>query len=158
MALGKLLNIAHSRALPTVTLCHGPAVALATCLEGTGQTECAYKGYRTMCFVRRQVSNPHRDPVSTLLPNSSRTLFAIPFRQTDKTDDFTPKLGYLPGTMPWKVQEALEAKGMTVVNKSETGAVVSDRELITGDSPNAAHNLGVWAAPLLVKYAADNGL
>jgi molecular chaperone Hsp31 and glyoxalase 3 len=127
VALGKLLNIAHGRALPTVTLCHGPSVFLATCLEGTGQTECAYTGYKTMCF-------------------------------TDKTDAFTPKVGYLPGHMPWKVQEAIEAKGLEVVNKSETGAVSTDRELITGDSPDAANKLGIVAAPLLVKFAVENGL
>ena len=119
--LGKLLNIAHARALPTVTLCHGPSALLASCLEGTGQVECAYKGYKTMCF-------------------------------TDKTDAFTPSIGYLPGPMPWKVQQALEAKGVEVLNKKETGAVTVDRELITGDSPDAAHNLGVLAAPLLVKF------
>jgi len=127
VALGKLLNIAHARALPTVTLCHGPSVFLATCLEGTGQTECAYKGYKTMCF-------------------------------TDKTDAFTPSVGYLPGPMPWKCQESIAAKGLEVVNKKETGAVTSDRELITGDSPKAANNLGILAAPLLVQYAVDKGL
>lgn len=125
--LGSLLNIAHARALPTVTLCHGPSVFLATCLEGTGQMECAYKGYKTMCF-------------------------------TDKTDAFTPSIGYLPGPMTWKLQEAIEAWGLEVVNKSESGAVTSDRELITGDSPDAANNLGILAAPLLVKFALDNGL
>ena len=75
---------------------------------------------------------------------------------TDKTDAFTPKLGYLPGHMPWKVEACLVAKGMQVVNKSETGAVIQDRELITGDSPDAAHNLGVLAAPLVLSYAKDN--
>jgi len=71
---------------------------------------------------------------------------------TDKTDAFTPTVGYLPGPMPWKAQEALEAKGLEVLNKSETGAVTVDRELITGDSPDAANNLGIQAAPLLVKF------
>ncbi len=51
VALGKLLNMAHERGLPTVTLCHGPSVYLSTCLEGTGMAECAYKGYQTMCFT-----------------------------------------------------------------------------------------------------------
>jgi molecular chaperone Hsp31 and glyoxalase 3 len=125
VALGKLLNIAHERALPTVTLCHGPSVFLATSLEGTGKTECAYKGYKTMCF-------------------------------TDKTDAFTPKVGYLPGKMPWKVQASIEAHGVQVVNRKETGAATSDRELITGDSPKAANNLGILAAPMLVKYATSN--
>ena len=57
---------------------------------------------------------------------------------TDKTDAFTPSIGYLP----WKVQGALEAKGVEVLNKSETGAVTVDRELNTGDSPDAANRLG----------------
>jgi len=127
VALGKLLNIAHERALPTVTLCHGPSVYLSTVLEGTGVTTCPYAGYKTMCF-------------------------------TDKTDAFTPKIGYLPGPMPWKCQESIEAIGLTVVNESETGAVTSDRELITGDSPDAGHNLGVLAAPMLVAYAIENNL
>jgi len=77
---------------------------------------------------------------------------------TDKTDAMTPSIGYLPGNMPWKVQETLEKKGMTILNKSETGAVHQDRELITGDSPTAANNLGTVAAPILVKYANENKL
>jgi molecular chaperone Hsp31 and glyoxalase 3 len=127
VALGKLLNIAHARSMPTVTLCHGPSVLLSTCLEGTGRSECAHSGYKTMCF-------------------------------TDKTDAFTPHVGYLPGPMPWKCEEAISAKGLTVVNTKETGAAMVDRELITGDSPDAANNLGILAAPLMVKYAVDNGL
>ena len=71
---------------------------------------------------------------------------------TDKTDGMTPSFGYLPGHMPWKCQEALETQGIEIVNKSETGATNVDRELITGDSPNAAQNLGVVAAPILVKF------
>jgi molecular chaperone Hsp31 and glyoxalase 3 len=77
---------------------------------------------------------------------------------TDKTDKMTPSVGYLPGHMPWHCQDSLEKKGIKVLNKSETGAVTQDRELISGDSPNAAHNLGKFAAPILVKYAIDNKL
>lgn len=124
VALGKLLNIAHEREMPTVTLCHGPATLLSTCLEGTGKTECAYKDYKTMCF-------------------------------TDKTDAFTPKVGYIPGAMPWKCQAAVEEKGLTVLNTKETGATTVDRELISGDSPTAANNLGILAAPLMVEYATS---
>lgn len=74
---------------------------------------------------------------------------------TDKTDAFTPSIGYLPGPMPWKCQEALEKEGLEITNKSEKGDVYEDRELITGDSPNAANNLGVFAAPILVKHAME---
>ena len=122
VALGRLLNLAHTQAISTVTLCHGPSAFLATCLDGTGQAECAYKGYKTMCF-------------------------------TDKTDAFTPSVGYLPGPMPWKVEACISDKGLEVINTKETGAVIADRELITGDSPQAANNLGILAAPLLVENA-----
>lgn len=74
---------------------------------------------------------------------------------TDKTDGMTPSFGYLPGPMPWKCQEALETQGIEIVNTTETGATNVDRELITGDSPNAAQNLGVVAAPILVKFYAE---
>lgn len=77
---------------------------------------------------------------------------------TDKTDAMTPKVGYLPGKMPWHCQASLEEKGVTVKNANESGACHVHKELITGDSPQAAHNLGVLAAPILVKYAIDNKL
>ena len=69
---------------------------------------------------------------------------------SDKTDKTTPKIGYIPGAMPWLMQEALNAKGMETLNSSESGATHVDRELITGDSPAAANALGKLAAPLLV--------
>ena len=74
---------------------------------------------------------------------------------TDKTDGMTPSFGYLPGPMPWKCQEALETQGIEIVNTTETGATNVDRELITGDSPNAAQNLGVVAASILVKFYSE---
>ena len=116
--LGTLLHEAHTKQIPTVTLCHGPSALLASA-QVPGK-DFAYEGYEIMCF-------------------------------TDKTDGFTPMLGYLPGKMPWKCQEALEKQGIKVINKDELGAVNVDRELITGDSPKAAQNLGVKAAPILVE-------
>lgn len=77
---------------------------------------------------------------------------------TDKTDAYTPSLGYMPGQLKWKLQETLEKKGAKVLNTEETGATHQDRELITGDSPYAASPLGIMAAPILVKYANDNNL
>ena len=78
---------------------------------------------------------------------------------TDKTDAFTSSIGYLPGPMPWKVQEALEAKGVEVLNKSETGAVTVDRELITGAAPTRPTTSASWrprlpGAPLPLAYLA----
>merc|ERR1740128_1061245 len=77
---------------------------------------------------------------------------------SDKTDAFSPSLGYMPGQLKWKLQEALEKKGAKTLNTEETGATHQDRELITGDSPYAASPLGIMAAPILVKYANDNNL
>merc|ERR1712232_64171 len=71
---------------------------------------------------------------------------------TDKTDATTPSFGYLPGLMKMKCQEGLEGEGMTIINTTETGQVKQDRELITGDSPDAANNLGVFAAPIVLKH------
>jgi len=57
VALGKLLNIAHERALPTITLCHGPSVYLSTVLDGTGLTTCPYD------VIRRCASRIRRTPL-----------------------------------------------------------------------------------------------
>lgn len=70
---------------------------------------------------------------------------------SDKTDKTTPKVGYMPGPMPWLVQEALRGQAVEVLNNSETGAIHVDRELITGDSPQASNKLGIMAAPILVE-------
>jgi len=75
---------------------------------------------------------------------------------TDKTDAKTPSYGYLPGHMPWKCQESLEKNGITVLNTEEKGNVNQYRELITGDSPWAADNLGKFAAPILVKWCNEH--
>lgn len=75
---------------------------------------------------------------------------------TDKTDAFTPSIGYLPGQMPWKCQASIEEKGMKVLNTAEKGGTHVDRELITGDSPIAAINLGKVAAPIILKYAQES--
>jgi len=69
---------------------------------------------------------------------------------SDKTDAFTPNIGYIPGVMPWKCQEVLQSHGCETLNTSESGATHVDRELITGDSPQAGNNLGKVATPILV--------
>lgn len=123
--LGRLLHDAHSKGVPTVSLCHGPGAFLSTAVEGAGEGGFAYKGYKMMCF-------------------------------TDKTDKKSPSIGYLSGPMPWMCQEALEKEGVTILNTKETGAVTVDREVITGDSPYAANDLGITAAPVVVKWAKEN--
>lgn len=75
---------------------------------------------------------------------------------TDWTDSITPYLGYLPGKMPWKCEDALKCKNVKIKNTGEKGDVEIDRELITGDSPGAAETLGRVAAPILVEWANKN--
>lgn len=70
---------------------------------------------------------------------------------TDKSDKAALSSGYLPGRLPWKCQEKIEKQGIKVQNYSEIGAVHRDRELITGDSPNAANKLGIFAAQILLQ-------
>lgn len=77
---------------------------------------------------------------------------------TDKTDAAVPKFGYMPGNMPWKCQATIEGKGIKVINQKETGAVHHDRELLTGDGPEAGPNLGRLAAPHLLKFVKENNL
>lgn len=69
---------------------------------------------------------------------------------SDKTDQMTPKLGYIPGHMPWLLQDALRKAGAEVTNTGETGATRVDRELIPGDSVGSANAIGQLAAPLMV--------
>lgn len=62
-------------------------------------------------------------------------------------------IGYLPGKMPWKLGERLQADGIRIKNDDMTGATMRDRNLLTGDSPLAADQLGKDSvAALLAEY------
>ena len=64
-------------------------------------------------------------------------------------------IGYLPGQMPWNLCEGLTEAGLEVTNEGMTGATIRDRNLLTGDSPLAAHQLGKDAVlALLEKFAS----
>ncbi|MFI9151548.1 glyoxalase III HchA [Streptomyces sp. NPDC053367] len=63
-------------------------------------------------------------------------------------------IGYLPGRLPWLVADLLAKQGLTVLNDDLTGSIHRDRRLLTGDSPLAAHKLGLLAADALVEAAA----
>ena len=62
-----------------------------------------------------------------------------------------PKIGYLPGTMPWYFGEKLEELGVTITNKLATGHTHQDRKLISGDGPLAANDFGKMSAEALLK-------
>ncbi|MCC4796682.1 protein deglycase HchA [Enterovibrio norvegicus] len=68
----------------------------------------------------------------------------------DSVDDVTPKVGYLPGKMPWGLSKKLESLGVTLMNTKSDKTVCLDRQLITGASPMAADALGKLAANALL--------
>jgi len=117
-ALGKILRQAHAKALPTISLCHGPAGFVSAAIGGTFP----YKGYKMCVFP-------------------------------DKTDDSSPKFGYLPGHIDDKrrLEAALKSLGMQVQNTELDDSVYVDRELVTGTSQMAAQNV----AEAAVKVLAD---
>ena len=66
-------------------------------------------------------------------------------------DKMTPKIGYLPGQVPWELSEKLASLGATIVNTKADKTVCLDRKLITGASPQAANELGKLVAETLLK-------
>ncbi len=64
-------------------------------------------------------------------------------------------IGYLPGPMPWLLGSALRNEGMELKNQDDmTGATYHDRNLLSGDSPLAANELGKMAATVLVEVVS----
>ncbi|WP_220093445.1 glyoxalase III HchA [Flexivirga caeni] len=64
-------------------------------------------------------------------------------------------IGYLPGQMPWALGEALTKAGLELANDDMTGATARDRNLLSGDSPLAANDLGKMAARALIEQATN---
>ncbi|MFP5021688.1 glyoxalase III HchA [Pseudonocardia phyllosphaerae] len=62
-------------------------------------------------------------------------------------------IGYLPGPMPWLLAEKLAENGLRIANDDMSGACTTDRNVITGDSPLAADELGRRMATALVERA-----
>ena len=68
----------------------------------------------------------------------------------DSVDKMTPKIGYMPGHMPWYFGEKLQSLGVEIINKKAQGNCHQDRKLITGDGPQAANKFGTMAANALL--------
>lgn len=66
-------------------------------------------------------------------------------------DKMTPKIGYLPGQVPWELSEKLASLGAIIVNTKADKTVCLDRKLITGASPLAANEFGKLVAETLLK-------
>lgn len=64
----------------------------------------------------------------------------------DVIDRTSPDIGYMPGHLRWYMGSRLAKLGMKILNEGIDGAVHKDRNLLSGDSPLAANNLGKLAA------------
>ena len=65
------------------------------------------------------------------------------------------EIGYMPGKLKWLLAASLEKQGIKVMNSDITGQVIKDRNVLTGDSPLAANNLGILAADELLAMVAE---
>ena len=69
----------------------------------------------------------------------------------DAVDKQTPMIGYMPGHMPWKFGEKLNASGVEIINSKADATCHIDRRLISGASPKAANRFGRLATDTLLK-------
>ena len=124
--LGELLRWGHENDLFTLAICHGPAALLSANLNGPDAAD-----DKSECdFIFKGYE-----------------MVAFPTGM----DKQMPKIGYLPGTMPWYFGEKLEDLGVTISNKLATGSTHQDRKLISGDGPLAANEFGKLSATELLK-------
>ncbi len=124
--LGELLRWGHENDLFTLAICHGPAALLSANLNGSDKAD--DKSERDFIFKGYE-------------------MVAFPTGM----DKQMPKIGYLPGTMPWYFGDKLEDLGVTISNKLATGSTHQDRKLISGDGPLAANEFGKLSANELLK-------
>jgi molecular chaperone Hsp31 and glyoxalase 3 len=125
--LGELLRWGHENDLFTLAICHGPAALLSANLNGSDKAD-DDKSEREFIF-------------------KGYKMVAFPTGM----DKQMPKIGYLPGTMPWYFGDKLEDLGVTISNKLATGNTHQDRKLISGDGPLAANEFGKLSANELLK-------
>lgn len=69
----------------------------------------------------------------------------------DSMDEFTPKIGYMPGHLTWHFNEELEKYGSSIINQKADETCFVDRKLISGASPKAADQFGVLCVETLLK-------
>ena len=68
----------------------------------------------------------------------------------DAVDKQTPMIGYMPGHMPWQVEQRLKTLGAKIMNTKADDSCHVDRRLVTGASPKAANALGRLATETLL--------
>ncbi len=126
--VGELLRWGHDNDLFTLAICHGPAALLAASLDSSDGSDNKDNAKRDFIFKGYE-------------------MVAFPTGM----DKQMPKLGYLPGMMPWYFGEKLEDLGVTISNKLASGQTHQDRKLISGDGPMAANEFGKMSAKALLK-------
>ncbi|MES1965923.1 DJ-1/PfpI family protein [Psychrobacter sp. AH5] len=126
--LGELLRWGHDKDLFVLAICHGPAALLAANLESPDSSNADDNTKRDFIF-------------------KGYKMVAFP----TSMDKQMPKIGYLPGPMPWYFAEKLEDLGVTISNKLASGQTHQDRKLISGDGPLAANDFGKMSAKALLK-------
>ena len=126
--VGKILHWANNRDLYTLALCHGPGALLAADLAE---------------------AKAGRPDDGFLYEGYDMVVFP------DSVDKQTPRIGYLPGGMPWWLGERLTGLGVNIINKKSNGMVHVDRKLISGDGPQAANAFGRLAADSLLKELSN---
>lgn len=124
--LGKLLRAAHSQALPTITLCHGPAALLAAAVGAPEGEPFIYDGYEMMIFP---------DPQDVLAASFGYTPGAMPWWLAKRVTAAGVKM---------LNKDAQATDGSTHVYK----------EMVSGDSPQASNKVGKLAAEMLLKKYA----
>lgn len=127
-SLGELLRWGHDKDLFILAICHGPAALLAANLDDLDTANKDAKSEREFIFKGYEI-------------------VAFPTAM----DKQMPKIGYLPGTMPWYFGDKLEEMGVTIDNKLASGHTHQDRKLISGDGPLAANEFGKLSANELLK-------
>lgn len=132
--LGELLRWSYNKDLFTLVICHGPAALLSANLDSSDSSNNANEADRD--------GNAKRDFIF-----KGYEIVAFPTTM----DKQMPKIGYLPGPMPWYFAEKLEDLGVTIDNKLVSGQTHQDRKLISGDGPLAANEFGKMSAKALLK-------
>jgi molecular chaperone Hsp31 and glyoxalase 3 len=125
--VGRTIRWCHDRDLHLLAICHGPAALLAANLPDPADPSASTTTGGTF---------PYRGYQITAFP--------------DRIDRQTPRIGYMPGPMPWHFGEKLQALGIDIRNTKADDSCYTDRKLVSGASPKAANRFGQMAARALL--------
>lgn len=129
--LGKILNYFHDNNKTTAAICHGPVALLST----LNSPEQFVSGVEKHDNTVKAQNWPYAGYKATVVSNFSDYLLE-PGGVFQKIEGLTSPLKFLP-------EDALRQAGMNLHEKlPQISNVVQDRELITGQDPGSARELG----------------